>query len=296
MKTIIHIIFLALNINIFSQQVPDTAFNFPINNPAYEYRKGPVIMLDEYHFNFHTLNGRYLPFGKLLSNDGYVLKSNNEKFNYDKLKECRILVISNALDSSDQEEWTLPDPSAFSKDEISAVKKWVEDGGSLFLIADHMPFAGAVYELASEFGIEWQNGFAMNKIMNMYDKFFKANNTLAENELTKNIDTILTFTGSAFTIPPNAKPILLLDDSFTILYPNTAWKFSDSTRSVNGKGFCQGAYMNFGKGKIVVFGEAAMFSAQITGSGNMATKMGFNLPAAHNNIKLLLNIIHWLDK
>ena len=295
MRTVILLLIIALNTCVFSQQVPDTAFNFSISSPTYEHLKGPVVMLDEFHCNFHTLAGRYLPFGKLLGNDGYVLQSNLEKFSYDKLKECKILVIANALDSSDLEEWILPNPSAFSKDEISAVKKWIEEGGRLFLIADHMPFAGAAHELAKEFGIEFQNGFAMNKNKNTYDKFYKANNSLAENELTTNIDTVLSFTGSAFTIPPDAKPILLLDENYKILRPSIAWEFNESTPNVSGKGFCQIAYLNFGKGKIVISGEAAMFSAQIAGSGNNQSKMGFNLPEAKNNIRLLLNIIHWLD-
>ena len=46
-------------------------------------------------------------------------------------------------------------------DEIKAVKKWVNDGGSLFLIADHMPCAGAAKDLAAEFGFEFTNGFVL---------------------------------------------------------------------------------------------------------------------------------------
>ncbi|RPI17942.1 MAG: DUF4350 domain-containing protein [Ignavibacteriae bacterium] len=296
MKKIIPFLLFALNFSIFSQQVSDTAFNFSINNPAYEPLQGPVIMIDEYHYNFHTLEGRYSPFVKLLRNDGYILKSYDDKFDYDKLKECRILVISNPLDSSNRQNWTLPNPSAFTKDEISAVKKWVEGGGRLFLIADHMPFAGAAHDLAFEFGFEFYNGFAAYKNQSMYDKFIKADNSLAENEITVNLDTVLSFTGSAFKIPASAKPIISLNGNYTVLMPVIAWEFNDSTPTVSGEGLYQGAFMEFGKGKIVVFGEAAMFSAQIAGSGNNQTKMGFNLPEAKNNIKLLLNIIHWLDR
>ena len=45
--------------------------------------------------------------------------------------------------------------------------------------------------------------------------------------------------------------------------------------------------------RIIVFGEASMFSAQIGEPGNR--KMGMNKNDAKDNYKLLLNSIHWLD-
>ena len=59
-------------------------------------------------------------------------------------------------------------------------------------------------------------------------------------------------------------------------------------------GFSQGAYMHYGKGRLVVFGEAAMFTGQY-GGGLSWMKVGMNSPRAKNNYKLLLNIVHWLD-
>ncbi len=52
--------------------------------------------------------------------------------------------------------------------------------------------------------------------------------------------------------------------------------------------------MEYGKGRIVVFGEAATFSAQL--AGEQKSKMGMNNPQAKQNPQLLLNIIHWLDR
>jgi len=53
------------------------------------------------------------------------------------------------------------------------------------------------------------------------------------------------------------------------------------------------AYRTFGKGKLVVSGEAAMFSAQLA---NGQFQMGLNHPAARQNIPLLLNLIRWLGE
>lgn len=54
-----------------------------------------------------------------------------------------------------------------------------------------------------------------------------------------------------------------------------------------------GAYRTYGKGRITIFGEAAMFSTQIAGPEKI--KMGMNNKVAPENHQLLLNIIHWLD-
>jgi hypothetical protein len=52
--------------------------------------------------------------------------------------------------------------------------------------------------------------------------------------------------------------------------------------------------MDYGKGRLVIFGEAAMFTAQLAGPNQ--TKIGINSDFADENYKLLLNIIHWLDR
>jgi len=52
--------------------------------------------------------------------------------------------------------------------------------------------------------------------------------------------------------------------------------------------------MKYGKGRLVMFGAAAMFTAQL--GGPRQTKMGMNSEFVNDNYKLLLNIIHWLDR
>ena len=77
------------------------------------------------------------------------------------------------------------------------------------------------------------------------------------------------------------------------MFPDTAWVFDDKTTIFNVEGWSQGAYKMYGKGKIVAFGEAAMFTAQL--GGPKKRKMGMNNEVAPENHQLLLNIIHWLD-
>ncbi len=276
-----------------AQQVPDTAYRFAISQPKYETGRGSVIAVDAAHNNFHTLDDRYGPFGRLLGNDGYRLVSNADPFTAKPLGNIKILVISNPLDSSNTGAWQLPTPSAFSAAEILAVNAWVKGGGRLLLIADHMPFAGAAQALAHSFGFEYANCFAFDNRRRNLERFYRGNGSLADNEVTRGVDTVITFTGSAFKIPGGATPILALKN-YTLLMPETAWQFEENTPSTPGEGFYQGAYMNYGKGKIAVMGEAAMFSAQLAGPNR--NPVGFNRPEARQNNRLLLNLIHWLDQ
>lgn len=103
----------------------------------------------------------------------------------------------------------------------------------------------------------------------------------------------MTFTGQAIRIPAGATSILRFDDRYLLLETDTAWVFDSHTRYTRIKDCSQGAYMKYGKGRVVMFGEAAMFSAQLAGPNKI--RVGMNSDYAEENYKLLLNIIHWLD-
>ncbi len=199
------------------------------------------------------------------------------------------------MHASNAEQWTLPNTSAFTDAEIEAVDKWVKEGGCLFLIADHMPFPGAAEKLAASFGFKFYNGFAMKKKKGK--DIFSPGNGLIENVLTKGrnggetITSLQSFTGQAFEIPSSAHPIIILNSKYQLRMPETAWQFKRDTPTISAENFVQGAYVNFDKGRIVIFGEAAMFTAQIQGEN----KVGMNQKSAFQNAQFLLNVIHWLD-
>jgi len=286
-------------VTLFSQQVADTTYHPPIPNPAYSTAEGPVVFIDEGHFNFHTKNGRYRAFSDLLERDGYVVLPYQGEFENSRLKEGKILVISNALNELNVSSWYNPVHSAFSKAEIKTVKKWVKRGGNLFLIADHMPMGGAARDLAAAFGFEFTNGFAMDTASRGPAFFTDEDGSLNDCILTngrdesEHVDRIASFTGQAFSIPGQATTVLSFGPNFVNLLPDTAWVFDQTTIIYGLEGWSQGAYRTFGKGKVVAFGEAAMFTAQLAGPNNM--RMGMNNEVAPENYQLLLNIIHWLD-
>ncbi|MCC6460688.1 MAG: DUF4350 domain-containing protein [Saprospiraceae bacterium] len=290
-KHVLALLLLLAAAALSAQQVPDTAFMYASPQGRYAAAKGPVVWLDEAHYNFHTLDGRYSAFGKVLRADGFQLQPNREPFSKERLAACDILVIANALDSASNSAWVLPNRSAFSPAEIAAVQAWVQNGGRLFLIADHMPFAGSAHDLAMAFGVDYLNGFAMDNRHRADERFFKSNKTLRNNAVTQGIDTVVTFTGSAFRLPKGAQPVLALQ-GYTILLPQTAWQFEETTPYVDSKGLYQLAILPYGKGKVAVSGEAAMFSAQLAGPNR--NPVGMNQPEARQNAQLLLNILHWL--
>ncbi|MCX6247331.1 MAG: DUF4350 domain-containing protein [Bacteroidetes bacterium] len=283
-----------------AQQVPDTTFTFPIRQAAYPQGKGPVIYIDGSHFNFHTRNGGFFPFSKLLEQDGYKVKSFDTTLtDAGLLKGCRLLVIVNALNEVNSNSWALPTPSAFSEKEISVLRKWVENGGSLLLVADHMPFAGAATNLGKAFGFEFLNGFARTGESFWPPSEFSAENgklhpspaTTGIKEYEK-IDRVTTFTGSAFKSHEGSMNVLCFSDSDLGLQPDTAWRFNPKTPTQKLNGFYQGSLLNFGKGRVAVFGEAAMFTAQVV---NGSMRIGINSELAPQNAQFVLNLVHWLD-
>ena len=282
-----------------AQQTADTSFKPPIPNPAYLSGRGPVVMLDEAHFNFHTADGRYQPFSELLRRDGYVVKASRLKFSKVSLKGGQILVIANPLAERNRTDWSLPTPSAFSDEEIEAVRDWVKGGGSLLLIADHMPFPGAAEKLALAFGVRFSNGYAVDEKARGPILFKLSDGSLRDHQITRGradaekVDSVATFTGSAFQVEGSAQPLLVFGPTVKSFMTSVAGQITDETPRVPVKGWYQGAVMQFGKGRVGVFGEAAMFSAQLAGpNGN---PMGMNAPIAAQNPQFLLNVMHWLS-
>jgi len=215
----------------------------------------------------------------------------------DALLAARVLVIANALPDSSQ--WVLPTRPAFMPDEVRAVEAWVRGGGSLFLIADHMPFAGAAATLAAAFDVVFYNGFAMQS--SAEDRpltFRRSDGSLGTDAITdgrgpsERVDSVQTFTGQGFRALRPVRALLTLDSTVTIYLRARAWEFRAQTPSVPAVGLLQGAVFRHGRGRVAVFGEAAVFSAQLRGLG--AVPMGMNAAAAAQNPRLLLNVMHWL--
>ena len=281
------------------QQVADTAFAPPLSSPAFAAGRGPVVAIDEAHENFHTATGRYLAFAHLVRRDGFAVRASSEKFTTATLRDVRVLVIANALHPRNARgDWSLPTPPAFLPAEIEAVVAWVRDGGALLLIADHMPFPGANQTLAAAFGFSFSNGFAQDSTANSRLVFSRADASLADHAIvrgrsaTEAVDLVVTFTGSAFRSPPDAAVLFTLPPGCVSLEPKVAWQFPPGTPQTDVGGWAQGAVLKIERGRVAVFGEAALFSAQLAGPDKRP--MGMNDPTAKQNPQFLLNVLRWL--
>ena len=259
-----------------AQQVADPTFRPPIENPAYSVGKGPVVLIDEAHNNFHTSTGRYLPFAELLRRDGFIVTASAARLSAETLKAARVLVMANAV-------------ASLTTEEVAAVRDWVAGGGSLFLIADHAPFDVAATDLGKAFGIRFSGGVARDPNDSTGRLMFRrADGTLMDHWITKAINEVATFAGTSFQVDARGQPLLVFGSQ---VY---SFREQKDPNFVSIEGHLQGAVIPFGRGKVAVFGEAAMFSAQITGPDRHP--MGMNAPIAKQNALFLLNVMHWLTQ
>lgn len=302
------ILLLGLACPVAAQQVPDRDFRPMVGEASFAPGAGPVVCLDEAHHNFHTIEGRFNAFVELLRRDGYIVRGNLAPFTGAALAPCAILVISNALPNT--EPWSTypsPTPFAFTGEEVEAVRQWVHDGGRLLLIADHQPFAGAAANLAAAFGLEFLDGFAFEGFRDPATRepmggplrFGRDDETLLDHAVVRGrnqaeaVSHVLSFTGQAFRSSTEVQAILRLPAGAVSLQPKTAWAFTEDTPVREVGGWLQGAVLSQGKGRAAVFGEAAMFSAQLAGSERQP--MGMNSPGAERNGQFILNLMRWLS-
>jgi hypothetical protein len=281
-----------------AEQVVDSRFHPVVERPAFKPERGPVVMVDEAHFNMHTASGQYAPFAELLRQDGYRVAPFKTKFTSKAPKAGRVLVIANAATASIEANWDAPPESAFTDDEIASVRDWVKQGGALFLIVDHLPFPGATDKLAASFGVKWSNGIAQDPRTGGLITFRRTDSALADHAITRGrneserIDSVMTFGGSVFQAS-DAEPLLTFTGDAVSWLPKSAYKLEAGSPSINVKGWQQGAVLHYGKGRIAFFGEAAMFTAQRVGTRE--DPMGMNNPRARQNQQFLLNVVHWLS-
>jgi hypothetical protein len=278
-----------------AQQVADVEFNTLVEIPAYK-REGPRVMFDEAHHNFHTIDGRYKPFVDLVTNDGYRVVRNRQSFSKTTLASFKILVIANALGAEELDD-DGADESAFTDEEIQAVQNWVKGGGALLLIADHAPFGGAAAALANRFSVDMSKGYTFdpqNSVAGAPTQliFSRENKLLATHPITEGrgekerLNIVRSFTGQSLKGPEGSAAILVLSDG-AIDRATFA-----SQESVSAAGRAQAVALKFGKGRVLVQGEAAMLSAQVSGADKRP--MGMNVPG-NDDRQYVLNVMHWLS-
>jgi hypothetical protein len=274
-----------------AQQVADDGYDPGIEQPSVQ--PGSIaVAIDGGHRNFHQLGGRFAPFGRLLTADGYRVATHSGAFGPATLADIDILVIANARDADGG--------AAFAPGEVAAVKAWVADGGSLLLIADHAPFGDAAAPLAAAFGVDMGAGYAVAKqdgAIRSQIEFSRhalgEHPILAGRNAAERVRRVQSFTGQSLGVPAGATALLTLpDDTLEVAGPEQV-KLLRQRQSVPGKrvgGRAQAVALIVGNGRVVIAGEAAMFTAQRMNSGD---RVGL---ASFDNQQFALNVLHWLSR
>jgi hypothetical protein len=275
----------------------DPDFDVSVARPAYK-RRGPKVLFDEAHNNFHTASGRYKPFADLITNDGYQVVPNKQPFTPAALAGQQILVISNALGAA---LMNAPDAghSAFTEAESDAVRDWVRGGGSLLLIADHTPMGSANQILAQRFGVDMSKAYTVDPENSDKEAqnpgfivYTRESGRLADHPITRGrnaderLSKVIAFTGQSLKGPADSVAFMKLADTARDAMPG------QNVDPPSAAGRAQGIAMKLGKGRVVVLGEAGMLSAQVAGPQKL--KFGMNRPGIDNR-QLALNIMHWLS-
>jgi hypothetical protein len=297
------------------EQRADAKYDTRVKAPAYPGAgRRPRVVIDQAHRNFHTAHGRYKPFADLIAHDGYEIYGGTDRFTGPYLHQWDVLVISNAFGPEGHE-----DQAAFSPAEVAAVGDWVQAGGSLLLIADHWPCGGAAARLSQAFGVDMSEGVTEDTTNCAPSTsgsgrrepttllFTRQNGLLKSHPVTDGrgsgdqVQSVETFTGQSLGVPFGATAFLALGSTAADRKPlpprvehigkdtRVTMEYADPTSAA---GRAQGVALEFGKGRVVVLGEAAMMTAQLDPDGH---PFGMNVPG-NDDRTLALNIMHWLSR
>jgi len=290
-------------------QLPDSTYDVHVQHPAFTTTH-PLLLVDDAHHNFNTSHGLYRMFAKLAEADGFKVASNGKKFSSASLAGCQVLVIANAMGGA----VTVNDPDAekpaFTASESDAVRDWVQAGGSLLLVADHTPMGAAASGLARRFGVDMSNAYLADAALADRTRgastlvYTRDNGGIGDHAITRGRDgdervaKVESFTGQSLAGPPESARLLKVTDAAEdlMIKRNEYAGSIPATNRKSAKGRSQALALTFGKGRVVVVGEAAMLTAQLVGStANGYTKVGMNVPGLDNR-QFTLNVLNWLGK
>jgi hypothetical protein len=284
-------------------QAPDPSFEPEVRRPAYPPASGPRVLFDEF-YSGRRLAGSHIGFAKVLEKDGYRLSPLRSSLTAESLHDADIFVTAGPTAGPNALGFWFPSVSAFSVEEIELLVHWIEAGGSLLLNVDHLPSAGGSIALARRLGILLNEGYATDQSCQADEfEFVAGDGSLSDHPITRGrdaserVERVRTITGTAFREVPGVAmaPLMTLAPGSMILMPTYAWDWRPPVPYFPGEGMFQGAALRVGEGRVAVFGEIAMFTAQVRGPVNNRMPMGMNMPTAPENVQFLLNVFHWLD-
>lgn len=296
------------------EQTADVEWRPEVAAPAYA-ADGPLVRVDEAHGSVQTIDGRYAGFAALSRADGYVVDAGRTRLDAPgALDDVSVLVISNPASPPEGSGRT----SAFNEAEIEAIAYWVQAGGSLLLAADHAPHGAAAEALAARFGVEMGKGYLFQltgrrPTTNLsYPRGALADHPIITGrDPSESVETVKVFTGQSLKGPAGSI-ILIATSADAYETPDLATLQRLDERLDAGEPAevviarlarpalpAQGVAFSFGRGRVVVVGEAGMLTAQIVRfppeQGREPLRFGLNT-AGHDDQQFVLNTLRWLSR
>jgi hypothetical protein len=299
--------------SLWPAQDADASFRPGVAERTFGAGRRPRVVIDQGHSNIHTADGRYAPFARLMERDGFRVLPGEGRITTETLRNTDVFVTANALGYKGLAQQLLNtlglermvhfDVDAFGDDEIATLASWVSEGGRALIVADHRPAADGSRRLAAAFGVAmtaWWVEDENNKDPDTGNPatlvFSRESGLLADHPIlagrneNERITRVMTFTGQALKPGPGAIALLPFADTARE-YP---FRFSRETQGRSAAGLAQAVAIEFGKGRVVVIGEAAALTAQkIDRPGAPPYLMGMNRPGTDNQ-QFVLNVMHWL--
>lgn len=279
----------------------DPGFDTSVENPMYEPSKGPTILLDAAHHNFHVTEGFIEPFAELAAADGYKTTVGSSEFTPEFLRSFDIVMVITALPFEFTSKTEVTTETTFADSEIEALHDWVSSGGSLLVFSEHAPFDQAINPLLSRFGVTSSVGTIADPVH--YDKklgrdgwvvFSQENGLLnADHPIVKGrnqsetINSVVTFGGSALTGADYVNIFRLSDTAENRRHPTGVGPV--------GMGDSQALAGDVGEGRILVFGDSNGFTAMnFDEEDGSVRSLGMNT-YHHDWKQMVLNSLHWLS-
>ena len=202
-----------------------------------------------------------------------VRKNENERLKQEMLRKVDLLIIGNPIDD------------LFSSIEIKIIVDYVRSGGGLLLLSEY----GSDYlqktninDISGKFGISFEKNIVkeINKTNQNCTSILHIQD-FVKHPLTKNVREIKIGGACSLTLSKEAKTLLYTDEnSWPEIFNNSTeqWvKEEEEQKQI------VAAYSEFGRGKIVTFGDIDIFTT--------VSNIGLN---SMDNKKLVQNIIAWL--
>jgi hypothetical protein len=203
---------------------------------------------------------------------------------------------TNAQDLKNYNVFVIPEPNiAFTSAEITAIRSFVQNGGGLFMIADHagadrnndgIDAAGVFNQLMgspSIFGIVYNDNSA--------DKTFGWFDNHPDDNYTSDTASPIIWTGT-FGVPSSGRGLGLFGSTSMTLSgaaKGHVWKTGVSNTSTSGVTFATSTY---GTGRVAAVGDSSTGEDATNGCSH-TTYLGYNDPSYDNGL-IYANAVAWL--